>query len=158
MNRSSNRAVEAVATVLAALVAAVFGRWVFGYPSVPVTILIAAVAAAASIALVELLDHERVVGTISTAPPPPWWDQPPSAPEPAVPVQRHDGAMVDVRQWSRVAAERQYQCPTCGGFDIARGDHALHRCNNCGSSWSWLPPSPWPRVTIDVKARSGVRR
>ena len=166
LSRPSNRSVEAVTTVLAALAAAFLGRLVFGYPPAPIVILIAAVAAAASIALVELLDHELPAQTTTTAPrtpsppkaPKPWWDQPPPAPEPA-PQERGDGVtVIDVRQWSRATIERQYQCPTCGGFDMARGDRGVHRCNDCESSWSWQPPSPWPRVTIDVKARSGVRR
>ena len=165
MIRSSNRAVEAVSTVLAALAAAFLGRLVFGYPPVPIVLLIAAVAAAASIVLVDLLDHDVAARpTSKTAPQTPepqrapeaWWDQPPSAPEPA-PQDRGNGVSIDIGQWSRATIERHYQCPTCGGFDIARGDHAVHRCNDCASSWSWQPPSPWPRVTIDVRARSGVR-
>ena len=146
--------------MLAALVAAFVGRWVFDQPSVLVAILIATAATAVSLALVEFLDRDSSTrtGPALSPPKPPaaWWPpEAPSAPPPATLDGRVHAAMIDVTQRSRGTAERLYQCPTCGGFDIARGHGGAHRCNECGSSWNWQTPAPWPRVAIDVKARSG---
>ena len=162
MNRASNRSSEALATVLAALVAAFVGRWVFDQPSVVVTILIAAAATAVSFALVELLNRDSSTRTSPALLPPKragaWWPpEAPSAPQPATLDGRVQVAMIDVTQRSLGTVDRLYQCPACGGFDIARGHGTTHRCNECGSSWNWQTPAPWPRVAIDVKARSGAR-
>ncbi len=165
MTRKPKRSSEVLAIVLAALAGAFIGRWIFGLRSTSVAILVAAVASMVSIALVELLDRGSPAPSTSTASAPSvplnWWDQPPSAaqlaPQPVSRQRGDDSATVNLASPQR-GSERWYQCPTCGGFDIYRSQGPAHRCNECGSSWNWQAPSPWPRVTIDVKARSGVRR
>ena len=156
------RSSEILTIVLAALAGAFIGRWVFGLRSISMAIIIAALATAVSIALVELFDRDSAEPPTTTpaAPSVPvnWWDQPPTAPQPVGPQRRDDAATVNLASPSRDRAERWYQCPTCGGFDIARSQGPAHRCNDCGASWNWQAPSPWPRVAIDVKARSEVRR
>ena len=162
MTRSPKRSSEVLAIVLAALAGAFIGRWMFGLRSTSVAILVAAAASMVSIALVELLDRDGAARSPSMAPAPSvplnWWDQPPSTSQHAPQQRREGAATVNLASPKRGPAERWYQCPTCGGFDIARSQGPAHRCNECGSSWNWQPPSPWPRVTIDVKARSGARR
>jgi hypothetical protein len=170
-----------VLTVIAALAAALIGRWLFGGPSVLAALFIGAVAAAITIIAIELLDRPPRVdapaqrtATPAAVPPPvsetAWWDSstatsatpavaPPvvaatvAAPVAAAPTSH--AAPIDLERWRAAAnAPRQFQCPRCGGFAVVRTTGEECACRECAARWTWRKGTPWPRVVIDVRTRA----
>ena len=162
MNRKQWTAANALSAVAAALV----GRWAFGQPSVIVAILIGLAAAIATMIVVELLDgppsrRETLLPPPTSTPPAPPTNtasRQTASPGDRVPAPTHDMVPSTPVPGSSTTSERYYQCPTCGGFDVVRTGEASRACGDCHATWVWRAPAPWPRVTIDVRARSGARR
>jgi hypothetical protein len=167
-----------IITIVAALVAALVGRWLFGGPSVPAALFIGACAAAITIIVVELLDRAPSDGAApaTVAPPsapaaePQWWESsdptatatlattattaPVIVPAAVTPPATRTGP-VDVERWRAAAGTaRLFQCPRCGGFAVVRTGGDECGCQECAARWTWRKGTPWPRVVIDVRTRA----
>jgi hypothetical protein len=160
-----------VVTIVAALLAALVGHWIFGEPSIPAALLIGALAAAVTIIAVELLDRPpaRTTTAPPPIPPPPppvptqdWWQDETTAPAPApapssvaAPAPPARGTFLDVERWRADASPaRRFQCPRCGGFAVVRTTGDECGCQECAARWTWQTGTPWPQVSIDVHARA----